>query len=190
MKPAYNQQQLEVNEREAAKFTERQHLLDSIAALGSDTLAPMMASVSTSDSLQNNTASRTVASSASVKENKTNSGFANAGWTMYRIWERIQMPTDSSLSGIGTIFNYKNPAGKLLIGFSLFISLIMLINPKRIRTQKRQEILYIVNIFSLITYLVVSLFSSVSLRWGFWLLLVLLFVQLYRKVVKNDTAEE
>lgn len=190
MKPAYNQQQLEVNQREAANFEKRRHLLDSIAALGSDTLAPMQASVSAADSVHKDSSSRTAASSASVKEKNSNSMFTNAGWTMYQVWERIKRPTDSSLSGIGTIFDYKNPVGKLLIGLSFLISLIVLINSKRIRTKKWQETLLIVNIVLLITYLVVSLLSSVSLRWGFWLLLILLFAQLYREVVNAGTSEE
>ena len=150
----------------------------------------MQASVSAADSAHKDSSSRTAASSASVKEKNSNSMFTNAGWTMYQVWERIKRPTDSSLSGIGTIFDYKNPVGKLLIGLSFLISLIVLINPKRIRTKKWQETLLSVNILLLITYLVVSLLSSVSLRWGFWLLLILLFVQLYREVVNAGTLEE
>jgi len=190
MELAYNQRQLAVNREAAISFEERKRLQDSIAALSPDTLAPMQAQVVAADSLQKDSSSRTAVSTASGKGDKTNSTLTNAVWTMYRLWEWVKMPTDSSLSGIGTIFNYKNLAGKLLVGFSFLISLVLLINPKRIRIKKRQTVLYMANIALLITYLVVSLFSSVSLRWGFWLLLILLFVQLYREVVVTEKTED
>jgi hypothetical protein len=189
MTVAYNQRQLTVDKEAAISFEERKHLQDSIAALSPDTLAPIQAQVAAADSVQKDSSQATV-SPASGKGSEPNSTLTNAFWTVYQLWEWIKMPTESSLSGIGTIFNYKNLAGKLLVGISFLISFVLLINPRCIRMKKRKEILFGSNILLLITYLVISLLSSVSLRWGFWLLLILLFVQLYREVVVTEKTEE
>jgi hypothetical protein len=189
MTVAYNQRQLAVDKAAAISFEERKHLQDSIAALSPDTLAPTKVQVAVADSMQRDS-SQTAVSLASGKGSEPNSTLTNAFWTVYQLWEWIKMPTESSLSGIGTIFNYKNLAGKLLVGLSFLISFVLLINPRSIRMKKRVEILLGTDILLLLAYLVVSLLSSVSLRWGFWLLLILLFVQLYKEVVVTEKTEE
>src|SRR5450631_3347808 len=56
----------------------------------------------------------------------------NAGTSSYNdgFWERAKirmlMPTDSSLSGIGSVFLYKNIAGQICIAVSLLSTLILL----------------------------------------------------------------
>lgn len=185
MKPAYNKNEVEINKQAARSYEKQKHLQDSIAALSvTDSLQPRLSKASVQDTVHANAPVKTTPSQvAPEKQSKFKSTLNNTWWTIYSLWERIKMPTDTSLSGIGTIFNYKNVFGKILIGLSFILSLLLLFNVKFTRLHKREVILLASNILLLVIFLIVSLLTSVSLLWGFWLLLIVLFTQLYQEVM-------
>jgi hypothetical protein len=193
MKLAYNKNEVAVNKEAALTYEKQKHLQDSIVSLHmSDTSQDHLSQAPAIDTRKADTARKSASSNVPPeKQNKFKSKLNNFAWSLYSVWERVKMPTDASLSGIGTIFSYKNIFGKMLVGLSFIISLLLLFNTKYIKTGRRKTILLATNILSLIIFLVVSLLSSVSLLWGFWLLLILLFVELYNEVVtKNDATQE
>ncbi len=185
MKLAYNKNEVVVNKEAAFTYEKQKHIQDSIVSLHmSDTSQDHLSQAPAIDTLKTDTAQKSASSNVPPeKQNKFKSKLNNFAWSLYSVWERVKTPTDASLSGIGTICSYKNIFGKILIGLSFIISLLLLFNTKYIKVGKRKTILLASNILSLIIFLVVSLLSSVSLLWGFWLLLILEFIQLYRSVV-------
>ncbi len=88
---------------------------------------------------------------------------------------RIYLPTDKSLSGISSISFYKNLTGQILIGISLFFSIILLISFK-LKNRKIKLYLIVANILSLIAFIIVGFISEVTVLWGCWLLLILLIL--------------
>lgn len=185
MKLAYNKNEVVVNKEAALTYEKQKHIQDSIVAQHmSDTSQDHLSQAPVKDTLKTDTAQKSASSNVPPeKQNKFKSKLNNFAWSLYSVWERVKMPTDNSLSGIGTIFSYKNIFGKILVGLSFIISLLLLFNTKYIKTGRRKTLLLASNISLLIIFLVVSLLSSVSLLWGFWLLLILEFIQLYRSVV-------
>jgi hypothetical protein len=193
MKLAYNKNEVAVNKEAALTYEKQKHLHDSIVAQHvSDTSQDHFSQAPAIDTLKTDTAQKSIPSNVPPeKQSKFKSKLNNFAWSLYSVWERVKMPTDSSLSGIGTIFSYKNIFGKILVGLSFIITLLLLFNTKYIKTGRRKTLLLASNILLLIIFLVVSLLSSVSLLWGFWLLLILLFFELYTEVVtKSDATQE
>lgn len=185
MKLAYNKNEVVINKEAAITYEKQKHIQDSIVAQHmSDTSQDHLSQAPAKDTLKTDTAQKSASSNVPPeKQSKFKSKLNNFVWSLYSVWERVKMPTDNSLSGIGTIFSYKNIFGKILVGLSFIISLLLLFNTKYIKTGRRKTLLLASNISLLIIFLVVSLLSSVSLLWGFWLLLILEFIQLYRSVV-------
>lgn len=185
MKLAYNKNEVVINKEAAITYEKQKHIQDSIVAQHmSDTSQDHLSQAPVKDTLKTYTAQKSASSNVPPeKQSKFKSKLNNFAWSLYSVWERVKMPTDNSLSGIGTIFSYKNIFGKILVGLSFIISLLLLFNTKYIKTGRRKTLLLASNISLLIIFLVVSLLSSVSLLWGFWLLLILEFIQLYRSVV-------
>ena len=95
---------------------------------------------------------------------------------------KIYFPTKYSLSAIGTIVLHKDTLGKILIGFSVFISLITLIFWAIIDRNKIAIYLFSVNILAVLVFIVDSYFSNVTLLFGTWTLLFILTTQLLTEI--------
>jgi membrane-bound ClpP family serine protease len=94
-----------------------------------------------------------------------------------RILKKIVMPTDNSLSGIGSVFYFKNLTGQIVIVISLLISLILFIAFKFLKSQSTKLYLLLTGVLCLTIFMLDSYFSSVTLLWGSWTLLILLLLQ-------------
>ncbi len=101
---------------------------------------------------------------------------------------RLLMPTDYSLSAIGSIWLHKNIPGKTAISISLALSLITLIFYRVL--DKRGISLQIIsaNTIVLIFFIADNLLSNVTTLYGAWILLFLLLVQLITEKRKFQTA--
>jgi hypothetical protein len=91
---------------------------------------------------------------------------------------KILRPTDTSLSGIGSIFYFKNLTGKIAIAISLLISLVLLVAFKFLQSQRAKLYLLFTAVVCLAIFMTDSFISSVTLLWGSWTLLILLLLQL------------
>lgn len=101
---------------------------------------------------------------------------------------RLLMPTDYSLSAIGTIWFHKNILGKTTIAISLLLSLIILVF-YRLLDKKNLTIQVIsADIIVLLIFIADSVLSNVSLQFGVWTLLFLLIVQLQTEMRTRKTA--
>lgn len=94
------------------------------------------------------------------------------------ISKKIMIPTDTSLSGIGAVFYFKNLTGQITIAISLLVSLILLVAFKWLKSTNAKRYLLITAVLSLTVFIIDSFISSVTLLWGTWTLLVLLLFQL------------
>lgn len=97
----------------------------------------------------------------------------------------ILMPTDRSLSGIGAVFYFKNMPGKISIALSLLISMVLLVGFKLIKSQSTQQYLLSVALICLTVFIINSLISQVTLKWGCWTLFGLLILQIMLEVKQN-----
>jgi hypothetical protein len=95
-----------------------------------------------------------------------------------RILRMILFPTDTSLSGIGSILYFKNLIGQIAISICLLISLILFVAFKFLKSKKEKLYLLLIAVLCLTIFIVDSFISSVTLLWGSWILLVLLVLQL------------
>jgi hypothetical protein len=94
-----------------------------------------------------------------------------------KVFKKIIMSTDTSLSGIGSIFYFKNMTGKIAIAISLLISLILFATFKFLKSYKKKIYLLSVAALSLAIFIVDSFISNVTLLWGIWTLLGLILLQ-------------
>lgn len=94
-----------------------------------------------------------------------------------KLFKKVVMPTDKSLSGIGSIFYYKNLTGKIAIAVSLLISLILFIAFRFIKLKTRLYLL-LTAVFCLLIFIIDSFISNVTLLFGTWSLLFLLVLQI------------
>jgi hypothetical protein len=94
-----------------------------------------------------------------------------------RILRKIVMPTDTSLSGIGSVLYFKNLTGKIAITISLLISLVLFIGFKILKSQRTKLYLLLTSGLCLTIFMIDSYVSSVTLLWGSWTLLILLLLQ-------------
>jgi hypothetical protein len=94
-----------------------------------------------------------------------------------KVLKFVIAPTSNSLSGIGSIFYFKNLTGKILMAICFLISLIVLVVGKLLK--RKNLILHFVlgNILCLVAFIIVSFISNVELHWGIWVLLLLIVVQ-------------
>lgn len=90
-----------------------------------------------------------------------------------RIMTRVLCPTKTSLSGIGSIFYFKNPLGKMIISICLGFSIILLIPIKLFKRKGIRFYSYLSLSILLMVLLIESVLSDVSLLWGFWVSLAL-----------------
>lgn len=95
-----------------------------------------------------------------------------------KIVRMILFPTDTSLSGIGSILYFKNLTGQIAISVCLLISLILFVAFKFLKSKKTKLYLLLIAVLCLTIFIVDSYISSVTLLWGIWILLVLLVLQL------------
>jgi hypothetical protein len=101
---------------------------------------------------------------------------------------RLLMPTDYSLSAIGTIWFHKNIIGKTAIAISLALSLIILLFYKVLDKRKIAIQIISANIIVLIVFIADNLLSNVTTLYGTWTLLFLLLIQLWTERRKFKTA--
>ena len=104
-----------------------------------------------------------------------------------RILKQILMPTNTSLSGIGSIFFFKNMAGKITIAISLITSLSLLIAFRIMKSKKIKLYFLLTGLFSLTIFIVDSFVSKVTLLWGLWTLLAFMLFQLIHEF--NDPTK-
>lgn len=90
---------------------------------------------------------------------------------------KIIRPTNSSLSGLGSIFYYKNLTGRVVSALSLLTSLMLLMAFKVFKSQRVKLYLLIINVLCVTIFIVDSFISEVTLLWGVWTLLFLLLIQ-------------
>jgi hypothetical protein len=91
---------------------------------------------------------------------------------------RLLMPTDHSLSAIGSIWFHKNILGKTAISLSLALSLIIMIFYQVLGKRKIAFQTISANIIALIIFIADNLLSNVTTLYGTWTLLFLLLIQL------------
>lgn len=94
----------------------------------------------------------------------------------------IYFPTNYSLSAIGTIILYKNLLGKILIGISIFLSLMSLFLWVLIDKYKIAFYILSLNIFTITAFIIDCYVSNVSVMAGSWTLLFLLTMQLLTEI--------
>ena len=104
-----------------------------------------------------------------------------------RIFRKIVMPTDTSLSGIGSILYFKNLTGQIAIAISLLISLVLFVAFKFLKSQRAKLYLLLIAVLSLAIFIIDSFVSSVTLLWGSWTLLILFLLQLIEEF--NDKTK-
>lgn len=95
------------------------------------------------------------------------------------ILQKVLVPAENSLSGIGVMIFYKNLAGSITVALSLLLSLIFLLAFKFIKSQRLTQYLLLANISSVIIFIIDSFISEVDLLWGIWFLLLVLVSQLF-----------
>jgi len=91
---------------------------------------------------------------------------------------KLLYPTDTSLSGIGSVIFSKNLIGQIAIAISLLISLVLFVAFKFLKSQRTKLYLLLVGVLCLTIFIVDSIVSSVTLLWGSWTLLIVLILQL------------
>jgi hypothetical protein len=100
----------------------------------------------------------------------------NKGELWQEVLSKILAPTETSLSAVGSIFYYKNLTGQVLVAISFLLSLMLTLRIPRNKAFTHYAL--VVNILCLIGFVIDSVVSDVSLRWGVWLLFALLSLQL------------
>jgi hypothetical protein len=103
-----------------------------------------------------------------------------------KLIEKVILPTDKSLSGIGAIFYYKNLVGKIAIAISLFASLVLFFAFKYIKP-KRGLYLLLTAFLCLLLFIIDSFISGVTLLFGTWLLFLLYLLQMI--IAINDSSK-
>ena len=129
-----------------------------------------------------------ITSELRAKINATYSISDNISHLNLDIQYRLIMPTDYSLSAIGSIWFHKNIIGKTSIALSLFISLIILLFYKYLDKRKIALQIISINIIVLIIFIADNIISNVTTLYGAWTLLFLLLIQLVTARRKVQTA--
>jgi hypothetical protein len=165
LKTSYNKKEAEKNIAAENEGTEYKKI-DSIHSPDS-TKAIMPVTDIPKDSLQN-------------KENKSKKESR-----LELIQRKMILPTDQSLSGFGAFFYYKNLMGKIVICISMLISLFLLLVFAWLKSPKLKLYLLSANVLCVAIFIADSIFSKVSLLWGIWILLALLFLQIWIEANEN-----
>jgi hypothetical protein len=106
------------------------------------------------------------------------------------ILRKIIMPTDSSLSGIGAVFYFKNLTGQIAIAISLLTSLVLFIAFRFLKSRMAKLYLLLTAVLCLAIFIIDSFVSNVTLLWGSWTLLVLLLFQLIVEFNEQRNASQ
>lgn len=101
---------------------------------------------------------------------------------------KIYFPTNYSLSAIGVIVLHKDLLGKILIGISIFISLITLLLWVIIDKKKIAIYLFASNISLITVFIIDCYFSNITVLIGTWTLLFMLFAQLLTEIQTRRKA--
>ncbi len=101
---------------------------------------------------------------------------------------KLYFPTNYSLSAIGTLLLNKTLLGKILIGISIFISLITLLLWVVIDKKKIAIYLFTANILTITVFIADCYISNISLLLGVWTLLFLLTMQLLTELQARKKA--
>lgn len=127
---------------------------------------------------QNTLGDTTKASSDTLQQSKDYSN---------KILRKIIMPTDTSLSGIGSVLYFKNLTGQIAIAISLLISLVLLV--AFIKSQKTKLRLLLIAVLCLTIFIIDSFISNVTLLWGCWASLTLLLFQVILEFNHKTNAQ-
>ena len=139
------------------------------------------------DTTQPDTSKENSVDASLLKENEIKSSGSLSAFAD-KVLERLIRPTETSLSGLGCIFFYKNKPGKILMAVSILISLILLFGFRFVHSKKAIQYLLMGSILCHLAFIANSLFSEVSLLWGTWLLLVLLLLQIITEAKRKAKA--
>lgn len=135
--------------------------------------------------------SKNAADVTSELSNKINSSFSssdNVDHLKMDVQYRLLMPTDYSLSAIGSIWFHKNIIGKIAISVSLALSLIVLIFYRVLEKRKIAFQTIAADVVVLVIFIADNFLSNVATLFGTWTLLFLLLVQLTTEWRKTKTA--
>lgn len=104
-----------------------------------------------------------------------------------KIARHILAPTDTSLSGIGTLLYFKNMTGSIAIAVSMLLSLLHLFT--RYSSRYRKPLL-LLNLLCLAIFITDCLLSGVTPLWGAWLSGILLILQLLLRNKRNEQPKD
>lgn len=93
------------------------------------------------------------------------------------ILTKALFPTHTSLSGIGSIFYFKNLIGKIMLEICFTISMILLLLFKFLNSTCTTLFLLIAAVICLTIFFTDCFISNVTLLWGSWTLLLVLLIQ-------------
>jgi hypothetical protein len=105
-----------------------------------------------------------------------------------KLIQKILFPTKTSLSGIGSVFYFKNLTGKIAIALNLIISLILLAAFKILKSTKTKLYLLSAGVLCLVIFIIDSYISHVTLLYGIWILFTLLLLQLKNEITDRNKA--
>lgn len=119
-----------------------------------------------------------------LTKNKTPEATSDTGATMSmleafrnKVVHQAIRPTNRSLSGISAILLFKTMTGKILLATSFLLLLTSLLAYKFFKGRSVDLYFLLVNSVLLTVFMIHSFGMEVSLLWGFWMTLFLLFVQ-------------
>src|SRR5258706_5045305 len=87
--------------------------------------------------------------------------------------EMMLFPVKESLSGFGSIFQFKNEVGKYFLGLAFGLSIIRLLPRTLFKRWRLAFYLSMVTSLALIAFFVIAFASDVTVLWGFWVTLIL-----------------
>ena len=94
-----------------------------------------------------------------------------------RLEKFVVAPTDSSLSGFGSALYYKNIAGRIFIAVSILLSLLYWLFYKWLLRKSWVIWVLVLNLFSVLAFIITCFLSEVTPLYGTWVLLVFLLIQ-------------
>lgn len=103
---------------------------------------------------------------------------------------RLIVPTNYSLSAIGSIWFHKNLFGKTMVTISLMLSFILLLFYRILERKKVIFQIVSTNIIILVFFIADNILSNVTTLFGTWTLLFLLLVQLTIERQKRKSANQ
>jgi hypothetical protein len=94
-----------------------------------------------------------------------------------RLEKFVVAPTDSSLSGLGSALYYKNIAGRIFIAISILLSLLYWLFYKWLLRKSWVIWVLVLNLFSVLAFIITCFLSEVTPLYGIWVLFVFLLIQ-------------